>query len=68
MQSLEIAIAAYVTDTRHLHGLATSTENSFYPAIKTLITTALHEGRLPFECRVNTSESRASYLIRWKSS
>ncbi|MER8379254.1 hypothetical protein NKJ36_11755 [Mesorhizobium sp. M0142] len=59
MQNIVRAILEYVSETRHLHTLSSSTENTFYPAIKTLITAVLKEGRLPFQVRVNTSESNA---------
>ena len=36
----------------------TSTEPTFYPVTKTLLSAILKEGRLPFEVRVNTSETK----------
>jgi hypothetical protein len=36
----------------------TSTEPTFYPVTKTLLSPILKEGRLPFEVRVNTSETK----------
>lgn len=59
MQNITAAFLEYVAETRHLDTQPTSTENTFYPAIKTLISGILKEGRLPFEVRVNTSEARA---------
>jgi len=58
MQPLASALAEYVAETRHLDAQPTSTEPTFYPAIKTLISAVLKEGRLPFEVRVNTSETK----------
>src|SRR5262249_10213003 len=58
MQPLASALAEYVSETRHLDGQPTSTEPTFYPAIKALISAVLKEGRLPFEVRVNTSEAK----------
>lgn len=59
MQKLADTFLEYVSETRHLDSQPSSTENTFYPAIKTLLSAILKEGRLPFEIRVNTSESRA---------
>ena len=58
MQSIISSLAAYVAETRHLDAEPTSTEATFYPAIKNLISAILKEGRLPFEVRVNTSEAK----------
>jgi hypothetical protein len=58
MQTIGTTLAEYVAETRHLDAQPTSTEPTFYPAIKTLIAAVLKEGRLPFEVRVNTSESK----------
>ena len=58
MQPIIAALASYVAETRHLDSQPTSTEATFYPAIKTLISTVLKAGRLPFEVRVNTSEAK----------
>jgi hypothetical protein len=52
------ACAAYrVSETRH-DSQPTSTEPTFYPVTKTLLSAILKEGRLPFEVRVNTSETK----------
>jgi hypothetical protein len=59
MQNIISALANYVTETRHLDSQPTSTENTFYPAIKALISAVLKERRLPFEVRVNTSETKS---------
>jgi hypothetical protein len=59
MQNIIFALANYVTETRHLDSQPTSTENTFYPAIKALISAVLKERRLPFEVRVNTAETKS---------
>ena len=58
MQGLAASLAEYVKETRHLDSQPSSTENTFYPAIRNLISAILKEGRLPFEVRVNTSEAK----------
>jgi type ISP restriction-modification system protein/N-6 DNA methylase len=58
MQSIVVSLAAYVAETRHLDTQPSSTEATFYPAIKTLISAILKEGRLPFEVRANTLEAK----------
>jgi hypothetical protein len=58
MKTLAPALVEYCAETRHLDAQASSTENTFYPAIKSLISTVLREGRLPFRVRVNTSEGK----------
>jgi hypothetical protein len=50
--------AYHLSETRHLHSQPTSTEPTFYPVPKTLLSAILKEGRLPFEVRVNTSETK----------
>jgi len=50
--------AEYVRDTQHLHGLETSTEETFYPAIRELLTAILQLQHLPFEVRTGTSETK----------
>lgn len=57
MQNLAASILDYVAETRRLDAQSSSTENTFYPALKTLVSAVLKEERLPFEVRVNTSES-----------
>ena len=53
------AWAAYdVSETRHLDSQPTSTEPTFYPVTKTLLSAILKVGRLPIEVRVNTSETK----------
>lgn len=50
--------AEYVAETRRLHTLDTTTEETFYPAIRELLTAVLRAQNLPFEVRTGTSESR----------
>lgn len=57
--SIPDAMTAYVSGTRSLEALPSSTETSFYPDIKTLLSTLLKAGRLPFEVVTGTSEARA---------
>jgi len=57
MQRLIQSVLDYVQETRSLEGQPSSTENTFYPAIKTLIAAVLDENSLPFSVKVNTSES-----------
>lgn len=58
MQATIASVLTYVEDTRKLDVLPSSTENTFYPAIKNLISAVLKGGNLPFEVRVNTSETK----------
>ena len=54
---LDACAAYHVSETRH-DSQPTSTEPTFYPVTKTLLSAILKEGRLPFEVRVNTSETK----------
>ena len=54
------AIAAYCAATRKLDGVSTSTETSFYPDIKALLSAVLAAEGLPFDVRTGTSEARPS--------
>lgn len=58
MQTILPALIDYVSETRRLDSQPSSTENTFYPAIKVLISAVLKERLLPFEIRVNTSEAK----------
>ncbi len=58
MQTILPALIDYVSETRRLDSQPSSTENTFYPAIKNLIGAVLKERLLPFEIRVNTSEAK----------
>lgn len=49
----------YVAQTRHLAALATTTEETFYPAVKELLTSVLRAQNLPFEVRTGTSEAKS---------
>ena len=55
---LDAWAAYHVSETRHLDSQPTSTEPTFYPVTKTLLSAILKEGRLPFEVRANTSETK----------
>lgn len=57
---LSEAIATYCSDTRSLEALPTSTETTFYPDIRTLLTAVLRHENLPFDVRTGTSEKGAS--------
>jgi hypothetical protein len=57
MQNIAEALSAYVTETRRLHTLPSSTEPSFYPDLKLLLSAVLRSERLPFEVVTSTSES-----------
>jgi type ISP restriction-modification system protein/N-6 DNA methylase len=52
------ALSAYARDVSHLSSAETSTEQSFYPAIKALIEASLGELALPLDVRASTSEAR----------
>nr|MDQ3081554.1 N-6 DNA methylase [Gemmatimonadota bacterium] len=53
---LSDSIASYCTDTRNLEALPTSTETTFYPDIRSLLTAVLKSEMLPFDVRTGTSE------------
>jgi hypothetical protein len=57
MHNLAEAIAEYVSETRSLDRLLSSTETSFYPDLKALLSVVLRSERLPFDVIVGTSES-----------
>lgn len=50
------AIATYCSDTRSLEALPTSTETTFYPDVRSLLTAVLRSEKLPFDVRTGTSE------------
>lgn len=52
--------ARYVAETRRLNAIGSSTEETFYPAIRELLTAILRAQNLPFEIRTGTSESKES--------
>src|SRR6266851_5122840 len=58
MSNLAPLIAAYVAETKRLAALPSSTEPTFYPEIKTLLSAILKESGLPFEVRTSTSEMK----------
>ena len=57
MLNLAETISDYVRETRKLESLLTSTETSFYPDLKTLLSAVLKSERLPFDVITGTSES-----------
>jgi len=59
MQDLAEAISTYVAETRRLDKLPSSTETTFYPDLKQLLTALLKSERLPFEVITGTVEARA---------
>lgn len=58
MQELNHIVHAYVEETKALAALSSSTESTFYPAIRNLIMAVLVRNNLPFQVRVNTSEAK----------
>jgi hypothetical protein len=57
MLNLAETISSYVLETRKLESLPSSTESSFYPDLKTLLSAVLQSERLPFDVIMGTSES-----------
>ena len=57
---LSETIIGYCADTRNLESLPTSTETTFYPDIRTLLTAILKHEKLPFDVRTGTSEKGAA--------
>jgi hypothetical protein len=57
MLNLAETISDYVCETRKLESLPSSTETSFYPDLKALLTGVLKSGHLPFDVITGTSES-----------
>ena len=56
MQNLSDIVSTYVRETRRLESLPSSTETSFYPDLKTLLTAVLRNEGLPFDVITGTSE------------
>lgn len=54
--SLSEAVATYCSDTRNLEALPTSTETTFYPDVRSLLSNVLKAEKLPFDVRTGTSE------------
>lgn len=54
--SVTEAVAAYCSDTRALDALPTTTETTFYPDVRTLLSAVLKSEKLPFDVRTGTSE------------
>jgi hypothetical protein len=57
-RTLAAAVSDYVTETRRLNTLGTTTEETFYPPLRNLLTAILRSQALPFEVRTGTSEAR----------
>jgi hypothetical protein len=56
--SLALSLAAYTKEVVRLAQSATTTEETYYPAIRNLLSHILNERKLPFEIRTGTSEER----------
>ena len=56
MEQLAADVVRYVEDTRRLAAHGSTTEATYYPAIRDLIAAILRERRLPFDIRTGTSE------------
>ena len=54
--TLTEVIAKYCADTRNLEAQSTSTETTFYPDIRVLLSAVLKAENLPFDVRTGTSE------------
>jgi hypothetical protein len=59
MQNLVEVISTYVHETRRLESLPSSTEATFYPDLKLLLSAVLKSERLPFDVITGTSEAGA---------
>ena len=57
-ETLAGRVAEYVSETRRLQSIGTTTEETFYPAIRDLLTAVLRTQNLPFEVRTGTSEAK----------
>ena len=53
---LSESIAVYCSATRNLEALPSSTETTFYPDIRTLLSSVLKSEKLPFDVRTGTSQ------------
>lgn len=57
VENLDPEISAYVCETRRLESLPSSTELSFYPDVKALLSAVLKHERLAFDVITSTSEA-----------
>jgi hypothetical protein len=57
MQNFAEVISTYVRATRRLESLPSSTETTFYPDLKLLLSAVLKNEQLPFDVITGTSES-----------
>jgi predicted helicase len=58
MDAISGAVIEYVTAARRFSTLGSTTEETYYPPICTLINAVLKESRLPFEARAGTTQQR----------
>jgi hypothetical protein len=59
MQNIAEAISRFLTETRKLDAIPSSTETTFYPDLKQLLSSVLKSERLPFDVITGTSEGGA---------
>lgn len=59
MRDAQELFRPYADEVRRLLGAASTTEETYYPAIKSLLSRALEFLKLPFEARTSTAEVRA---------
>lgn len=60
VDDLAAEVARYVAETRRLSEIGSTTEETFYPAVRDLLSAVLRAHNLPFEVRTGTSESKES--------
>lgn len=58
MNELLAAVATYSDETRKLQATAGTTETTYYPDIKALLTAVLRSERLPFDVRTGTTQAK----------
>lgn len=56
---LKKAAAVYAREIGNLIGSGSTTEATYYPAVRSMIAAALSAGDLPFDVRINTSEEKS---------
>lgn len=59
VSKLAKAAKSYTKDVGALVAAGSTTEATYYPAVKSLIAAALAVEELPFDVRINTSEQKA---------
>ena len=60
VEGLAAEAARYVAETRRLSEIGSTTEETFYPAVRDLLSAVLRAHNLPFQVRTGTSESKES--------